>query len=478
MDSLSINLPGYECQLEDDGVSHSTLKVESAAEDLISSGASININNIHQLPCLSYKETINYRSTCTFQIITEHEGLDSNTGGSALCFAMRSKRMPKPLNGDHFPIATPRIQEVMKLVAKNLNARRTIEGNLNDDSSENENLDQSGFQFNQLRTDLSSVSFVSSWNEDMDCITTFNYCQPIHVDEETKIKLISEAHVFCSKCNITTLILRSKKMKEVAGRFPPHINDVLHLDLGHDRIRVDLGRGEENCTSIVPVYYHKPEDAFQHPNGNTMLQALEWILNKLKTIGASGSSPMNLLEMYCGAGAHTIPISKTGIFDSIVAVELDQRLVDACKDNSRKNSCDLGQKSRNGNIDLCPAPTTVHVFGGDAGEWASKSLSRRHKDKLQTEVSDINIASKLHWQCEEFQVLLVDPPRAGLDKEVCNLAINGSFEHIIYVSCGRKALVGDLKVLLEAFDVVDCTITDLFPRTDSVETLVHLRRKI
>ncbi len=67
--------------------------------------------------------------------------------------------------------------------------------------------------------------------------------------------------------------------------------------------------------------------------------------------------------------------------------------------------------------------------------------------------------------------------RAGLDLQVCNLAIHGNFDHIIYVSCGRHALLEDLKVLSEAFDVVDCTLTDLFPRTDSVETLVHLKRK-
>ncbi len=30
----------------------------------------------------------------------------------------------------------------------------------------------------------------------------------------------------------------------------------------------------------------------------------------------------NLLEMYCGCGAHTIPISKAMLFDSIVAVEM------------------------------------------------------------------------------------------------------------------------------------------------------------
>ncbi len=463
--SSTIILPGYECQLDDDGLSHSRLKIESAVHDLISSGVAIDRNNIHQQPCLSINETINYRSTCAFQILTDSEGF--------LFYAMRSERTPKSLNGDHFPIATRRIQEVMKLVVKCLNLK----------SQDNPNGSDSGeikFSFNRMRSNLSSVSFVSSWCNDMDCIATFNYCNPIFTNEKNQKILLTEAHAFFIKCNVTTLILRSKKMKRVIGRCPPYIDDVLHLNLSDDWIKVQLGRGDKACKSIVPVYYHKPEDAFQHPNGNTMNQALDWMLNKLKAIAGNQSSPMNLLEMYCGAGAHTIPISKTGIFDAIVAIELDQRLVDACEANSKTNGCEFEQNDSDYIGQLRNSflkSTTIHVFGGDAGQWASKCLLTQQRNTLKSQASGMKVTSKLYWECQTFQVLLVDPPRAGLDENVCKLAINGSFEHVIYVSCGRKALIGDLKILSDYFEVADCTLTDLFPRTDSVETLVHLKRK-
>ena len=465
MNTSIIVLPGYESQLDDDGVLHSKLKVESASNDLLT----INIphNNIHTIPCMTYDETVNYRCSCTFQIISK----DGDSEGD-LQYAMRSANQAIPLGGDYFPIATPRIQNVMKLVVKYLHTK------------DNENEDKDGYKYKLLRNHLSSVSFASSWNNDMDCIATFNYCQPVHVCQESKAMLMAEAETFCSDCDITTIILRSKKMKEVAGRIPPFIDDVLHLKMGdEDCIKVALGCGDEDCDD-VPVHYHKPEDAFQHPNGNTMIQALQWMLNKLKEIAPVKTkdgelNSFNLLEMYCGCGAHTMAISKTGIFDSIVAVELDQRLVNACKVNSIKNGCcpdASGDKEGNGTTSLIkPTSTPVYAFQGDAGEWASKSLSR---SKKQNEVpSSLNTASKSYWYGKDYNVLLVDPPRMGLDKIVCDLAINGSFEHIIYVSCGRKALMGDLGVLKEAFDVVDCTITDLFPRTDSVETLVHLRRR-
>jgi len=211
-----------------------------------------------------------------------------------------------------------------------------------------------------------------------------------------------------------------------------------------------------------------------------MLQALEWMMNKLHTIERERpekAKDFRLLEMYCGCGAHTIPISLSAIFDSIVAVELDQRLVDACEVNCAKNRC---SPTSNNNVERDQEDATpVYSFQGDAGEWAAKSLLRRKRGLLagsNTETG-INKFSKAYWYGQDFHVLLVDPPRMGLSQEVRNLATNGSFEHMIYVSCGRVALKGDLEALKVAFDVVDCTITDLFPRTGSVETLVHLRRR-
>ncbi len=407
MDSTSsVNLPGYECQLGENGLTHSKSKLESAANDLISSSSvSISVSNVHQMPCLSHKETVDYRSACAFQIIkTVSDESDDPECESDLCFAMRSKKIAKPLNSDHFPIATPRIQCAMKLVVENLNKRYNVD--------QGNQIYKSPFVFNQLRTHLCSASFVSSWNDDLDCIATFNYSQPLYSDETSKQKMLSEAGLLCSKCNITTLILRSKKMKEVVGRSPPYIDDVLYLILGDDTIRVDLSCSGDNCPSTIPIYYHKPEDAFQHPNGNTMLLALEWMLNKLKAIGESRTSkPFNLLEMYCGAGAHTMPISKACIFDAIVAVELDQRLVDACKENCIRNGCERGEGLKTEENDETPSPTPIHVFRGDAGEWASKSLSGRLKRLLKNGLEDINYTSKMRWQTEMFQVLLVDPPR-------------------------------------------------------------------
>lgn len=178
----------------------------------------------------------------------------------------------------------------------------------------------------------------------------------------------------------------------------------------------------------------------QHPNAGVMLTSLQWILNTVFRMSNRLKRRLTLLEMYNGLGAHTIPLAQCGFLSRIVAVELDERLVRACRHNVELNGC-----------------TNVEVYKGDAAEWAKRALGRD--------------------ECC-FDVLLVDPPRDGLTEEVCKMAAEGtSFGHMIYISCGRRALLRDLESLCSAFDVADIAVIDLFPGTDAVETLIHLTRR-
>ena len=193
-----------------------------------------------------------------------------------------------------------------------------------------------------------------------------------------------------------------------------------------------------------------------------------------------------------------MPIAKTGIFENIVAVELDPRLVDACVYNATLNGCnDHSGDGVNEKCEMVSTSTPIHVFRGDAGEWASKCLSRSSRQKNSVEnqnqcrSSQIESqsqsqqndgkgkynksTSKKYWQSQSYHVLLVDPPRAGLDETVCNLAIQGSFEDIIYVSCGKEALLVDLEILCkEVFEVVDLVVDVMAPVVDVVAPVVEV----
>ena len=72
-----------------------------------------------------------------------------------------------------------------------------------------------------------------------------------------------------------------------------------------------------------------------------------------------------------------------------------------------------------------------------------------------------------------FSHVLVDPPRAGLDKEVIKL-IN-KFENIIYISCNYETYARDIKNL-RSHQIKNIEIFDQFPNTDHLEIVSILSK--
>jgi 23S rRNA (uracil1939-C5)-methyltransferase len=78
---------------------------------------------------------------------------------------------------------------------------------------------------------------------------------------------------------------------------------------------------------------------------------------------------------------------------------------------------------------------------------------------------------------ETPELIVVDPPRAGLDKEVCAHLGRIAAPNIIYVSCDPATLARDLQALLHfGYSVETMTLVDLFPQTFHLETVTILAR--
>lgn len=76
-------------------------------------------------------------------------------------------------------------------------------------------------------------------------------------------------------------------------------------------------------------------------------------------------------------------------------------------------------------------------------------------------------------------LIVVDPPRAGLHKEVYGPLLQAAAPRILYLSCNPVSLARDLKVLRErdsSLQVEKVTLFDFFPHTAHLEVLVSLRR--
>ena len=75
------------------------------------------------------------------------------------------------------------------------------------------------------------------------------------------------------------------------------------------------------------------------------------------------------------------------------------------------------------------------------------------------------------------RLLVMDPPRSGLDSKISAEIMRHSFSKIIYVSCDGSTLNRDLELLSEKYDVITITPLDLFPQSEHLEYIAVLEPK-
>ena len=88
-------------------------------------------------------------------------------------------------------------------------------------------------------------------------------------------------------------------------------------------------------------------------------------------------------------------------------------------------------------------------------------------------------ASKLTYLSKKraIDVLVVDPPRSGLDDAMLDCILRSKIKNIVYVSCNPATLGKNLAVLGSRYNVEKIQPIDMFPHTPHVEAVVSLKRK-
>lgn len=72
-------------------------------------------------------------------------------------------------------------------------------------------------------------------------------------------------------------------------------------------------------------------------------------------------------------------------------------------------------------------------------------------------------------------VIITDPPRAGMHADVCRVILNAAPDKIVYVSCNPATQARDLALLDKKYKIVNVQPVDMFPHTHHVENIVSLR---
>ena len=186
--------------------------------------------------------------------------------------------------------------------------------------------------------------------------------------------------------------------------------------------------------------YQQIEGSFSQPNAGVNRQMLGWACQQATAIGG------DLVELYCGNGNFTMALAP--LFERVLATEVSKSSVAAAQYNLAANEIS--------NVAL------VRM----SSDEISEALAR---DRPFERMKEIDLDSY------RFTTLFVDPPRSGLD--ATTLALAGSFEHILYISCNPQTLQENVAALAATHQIITAAVFDQFPYTHHLETGLLLKRR-
>ncbi|SBS36197.1 tRNA/tmRNA (uracil-C(5))-methyltransferase [Marinomonas spartinae] len=262
-----------------------------------------------------------------------------------------------------------------------------------------------------LRHKLFQVDFLTTTTGE--ALISLLYHKPIDDEWNAAARLMSDAFPSCH------FIGRSRKKKQILTR--DFVMETLTVN-GHK------------------YHYQQVENSFTQPNAGINEQMLAWALDVTKD--TSG----DLLEMYCGNGNFSIPLARH--FERVVATEISKVSVQSAQLNIALNGLNNLQVVKMASEDVSAA------LNGDVA--LPKALVQAGMEVLNP------------------SVVLVDPPRAGLDDATVELV--RKVDCILYISCNPETLKANLEALSSTHKVVRYAMFDQFPYTHHVETGVFLER--
>jgi 23S rRNA (uracil1939-C5)-methyltransferase len=75
-------------------------------------------------------------------------------------------------------------------------------------------------------------------------------------------------------------------------------------------------------------------------------------------------------------------------------------------------------------------------------------------------------------------VIIIDPPRSGMHKDVLRRVLEMAAKRIVYVSCNPSTMARDLAAMAQDYEVAELQPVDMFPHTYHVEVVAKLVKKL
>jgi 23S rRNA (uracil1939-C5)-methyltransferase len=222
---------------------------------------------------------------------------------------------------------------------------------------------------------------------------------------------------------------------ELAEKFRdilPHIGSLLFHDPSRDRMEL-YGPGFVECRAGGHSY---------RVGHFSFFQVNRFLVDELAREATKTEEPGNLaLDLFAGVGLFSLPLARH--FKRVLAIEANPAAARDLESNVARDPAETGKAPRG----------AIEVRSADVDRFLE-----RYREKPD--------------------LVLVDPPRAGLSPDTVKHLSRIAPAAITYVSCEPPTLARDLAAIVAGgYDVAEMHLFDLFPQTFHMEAVVRLRKR-
>jgi 23S rRNA (uracil1939-C5)-methyltransferase len=210
-------------------------------------------------------------------------------------------------------------------------------------------------------------------------------------------------------------VINQKVNDSIADQDAIHYSGDTHLEESLDHVTFDIG----------------PKSFFQ-----TNTYQAEVMYQQVARM-AQLSAEDNVYDLYTGIGSIGLYLAKDA--GHIVGIEAIPEAIEDAKINMEKNGI-----------------TNCTFYAGDVKEILSPAFWDKHGRP---------------------DVLITDPPRAGMHADVVEMLLTLESPRIVYVSCNPATQARDLKLLSEKYEITELQPIDMFPHTHHIENIALLKLK-
>ncbi len=279
-------------------------------------------------------------------------------------------------------------------------------------------------------------------------------------------RILDDVRTFIRKSNIPVYGLRSH---EGFWRFV-----MLRHSAGYDQWMVNIITASEDIEAVRPL-------------GDMLLKKYPEIVSVVNNITSRKAGiAIGEYEVLLGGepyikdkiGKYEFKISANSFFQTNTAGA--QKLYQAVKEyvSPAGNEMVVDLYSGTGTIPIWISDSVKQVIGIEINQDAVADAEKNCRDNGVSNCRFIagDIRDKLIKITDRPDVMIIDPPRDGMHKDVVKRVLEIMPGKIVYVSCNPSTLARDLNMMNDKFRVVEIQPIDMFPHTPHIEAVAAIER--